>query len=87
SGRVPTGRPVSDALTGGAMRHTVTASTVRRRRLPPDAITRGATDCALAFDERNQVGWVPLAPSHCSEPWLTIAGPIRNRELGRDTAR
>lgn len=87
SGRVPTGRPVSDALTGGAMRHTVTSSTVRRRRLPPDVITRGAPDHALAFDERNRVGWVTLAPSHRSEPWLSIAGPGRSRALGRDAGR
>ncbi|MDQ1360628.1 MAG: type secretion system protein VirD4 [Acidimicrobiaceae bacterium] len=87
SGRVPTGRPLSDALTGGAIRHTATSGTVRRRRLPADVITRGAADHALAFDERNRVGWVPLAPSHRSEPWLTIAGPTRHRALGRDVGR
>ena len=87
SGKVPTGHVLSDALTGGAIRHTVTSSTVRRRRLPADVITRGAPDHALAFDERNRVGWVPLSPSHRSDPWLTIARPTRHREVGRDAGR
>jgi hypothetical protein len=78
---------VTDAVTGGAMRHTLTSSTVRRRRLPPDSITRGTPELALAFDDRNQVGWVPLAPSHSTELWLTISGPARSRELGRDAGR
>ena len=87
SGRTPTGRLLTDAVTGGAMRHTLTSSTVRRRRLPPDSITRGTPEHALAFDDRNQVGWVPLAPSHSTELWLTISGPTRSRELGRDSGR
>jgi hypothetical protein len=87
SGRAPTGRLLTDAVTGGAMRHTLTSSTVRRRRLPPDSITRGTPELALAFDDRNQVGWVPLAPSHSTELWLTISGPPRSRELGRDAGR
>ncbi|MGA8371012.1 MAG: type IV secretory system conjugative DNA transfer family protein [Acidimicrobiales bacterium] len=87
SGRVPTGHVLSDALTGGAIRHTATSATVHRRRLPADVITRGAPDHALAFDERNRVGWIPLSPSHRSEPWLTIAGPSRHRERGRDAGR
>jgi type IV secretory pathway TraG/TraD family ATPase VirD4 len=87
SGRTPTGHLLADAVTGGAMRHTVTASTVRRRRLPPDLIARGELEHALAFDDRNQVGWVPLAPSHGTELWLTIGGTTRTRALGRDTGR
>jgi type IV secretion system protein VirD4 len=87
SGRAPTGRLLTDAVTGGAMRHTLTSSTVRRRRLPPDVITRGAPGHALAFDDRNQVGWVPLAPSHSTELWLTMSGPTPSRELGRDAGR
>ncbi len=87
SGRVPTGGVLSDALTGGSIRHTATSATVRRRRLPADVITRGSPDRALAFDERNRVGWVPLSPSHRSEPWTTIAGPTRHREVGRDAGR
>jgi len=87
SGRVPTGRLLTDAVTGGAVRHTLTSSTVRRRRLPPDIITRGAPEHALAFDDRNQVGWVPLAPSHSTELWQTISGPTRSRELGQDAGR
>jgi hypothetical protein len=74
-------------MTGGAMRHTLTSSTVRRRRLPPDSITRGTPEHALVFDHRNQVGWVPLAPSHDTELWLTISGPTRSRALGRDAGR
>jgi type IV secretion system protein VirD4 len=87
SGRAPTGNLLSDAVTGGAVRHSVTSSTVRRRRLPADVIARGRLGHALAFDDRNRVGWIPLAPSHRSEPWLTIAGPTRNRDLGRDAGR
>jgi type IV secretory pathway TraG/TraD family ATPase VirD4 len=87
SGRSPTGHQLIDAVTGGAMRHTLTSSTVRRRRLPPDVITRGMSEHALAFDHRNQVGWVPLAPSHSTELWLSISGPIRSRQLGRDAGR
>jgi type IV secretion system protein VirD4 len=87
SGRAPTGRLLTDAVTGGAMRHTLTSSTVRRRRLPPDSITRGTPEHALAFDDRNQVGWVPLAPSHSTELWQTISGPTPSRELGRDAGR
>lgn len=87
SGRAPTGRLLTDAVTGGAMRHTVTSSTVRRRRLPPDSITRGTPEHALVFDHHNQAGWVPLAPSHGTELWLTISGPTRSNELGRDTGR
>jgi hypothetical protein len=87
SGRAPTGRLLTDAVTGGAMRHTLTSSTVRRRRLPPDVITRGAPGHALAFDDRNQVGWVPLAPSHSTELWLTMSSPTPSRELGRDAGR
>jgi hypothetical protein len=69
------------------MRHTLTSSTVRRRRLPPDSITRGMPEHALAFDDRNQVGWLPLAPSHSTELWLTISAPTRSREVGRELGR
>lgn len=87
SGRVPTGHLLSDAVTGGALRHTLTSATVRRRRLPPDAITRGWPGHALAFDEHNQVGWVPLSAAHGTELWQTIAGPTRNRGWVRDVGR
>ena len=87
SGRTPTGRALSDAVTGGALRHTLTSATVRRRRLPPDVITRGRPEHALAFDEHNQVGWVPLSPSHGTELWQTITGPTRHRGLVRDVGR
>lgn len=87
SGRVPTGRLLTDAVTGGAVRHTVTSSTVRRRRLPPDVIARGVPGHALAFDDRNQVGWVPLAPSHGTELWRTISGSAPSQGLVQDVGR
>jgi type IV secretory pathway TraG/TraD family ATPase VirD4 len=73
AGTVPTGHPLTDLVTGGRVQRGESASTQWRRRLPPDVITRGLAGRALGFDERNQPGWIPLAPAHRSEPWRTLA--------------
>jgi type IV secretion system protein VirD4 len=82
TGVVPTGHPFTDLVTGGRVQRGMSATTQWRRRLPPDVITRGAPGQALAFDERNQAGWVPLAPAHLTEPWKTLSD--EGRRLGRD---
>jgi type IV secretory pathway TraG/TraD family ATPase VirD4 len=78
AGQSATDRPFNDLLTGGRPHHGESVSTQWRRRLPPDVITRGVPGHLLAFDERNQPGWVPLAPSYRAEPWRSL------RELGRE---
>jgi type IV secretory pathway TraG/TraD family ATPase VirD4 len=72
AGTAPTGHPLTDLMTGGRVQRGESATTQWRRRLPPDVITRGTPGHALAFDERNQAGWVPLAPAHLVEPWRTL---------------
>lgn len=85
AGRVPSGHPFADLVTGGRPQYGETAGTQWRRRLPPDVIGRGAVGCALAFDERNNPGWVSLTPSHVAEPWRSLQGA--GRLLRRTTAR
>ncbi len=80
-GRSATDRPVTDLLSGGRPQHGESVSTQWRRRLPVDVIARGAPGHALAFDERNRAGWIPLAPSHAAEPWKTLRGIERTTEL------
>jgi len=74
---VSTGRPVADLLAVGRPTTGEQWSTQWRRRLAPDEITRGQAGHALAFDARNQPSWVPLAPAHLAEPWVTLRGPER----------
>ena len=76
-GQVSTGRPVADLLAVGRPTTGEQWSTQWRRRLAPDEITRGQAGHALAFDARNQPSWVPLAPAHLAEPWVTLRGPER----------
>jgi type IV secretion system protein VirD4 len=71
-GRTLTGHPLADLMTGGRPQFGESVSTQWRRRLPADVITRGTTGYALAFDERNQPAWIPLAPSHAAEPWRSL---------------
>ncbi len=78
AGRAVSDRPFTDVLTGGRPHRGESVTTQWRRRLPPDVITRGVAGHLLAFDERNQPGWVPLAPSYATEPWRTL------RDLGHD---
>ncbi len=74
TGRSLTDRPLTDLITGGRPHHGESVSTQWRRRLPVDVITRGARGHALAFDERNRPAWIPLVPSHTSEPWRSLRG-------------
>jgi type IV secretory pathway TraG/TraD family ATPase VirD4 len=69
AGRAPTGHPFTDAVTGGRPTTGESMATRLRRRLPPDLIGQGAPGHALVFDERNQAGWIPLAPAHGVDPW------------------
>jgi hypothetical protein len=78
AGHSTSDRPLTDILTGGRPQIGESVSTQWRRRLPPDVITRGVPGHLLAFDDRNQPGWVTLAPSYRAEPWRSL------RELGRE---
>ncbi len=82
-GRGPTGRPVADLVTGGRRHVGEEFSTRWQRRLPVDAIARGRDGWALAFDQRNRAGWIPLAPAHRAEPWRTLRGRERTRDRSR----
>jgi type IV secretory pathway TraG/TraD family ATPase VirD4 len=72
AGRTLTDRPMVDLVTGGRPQFGESMSTQWRRRLPADVIARGTPGHALAFDEHNHTGWIPLAPSHVTEPWRTL---------------
>ena len=88
-GRTLTDHPLADLLTGGRPQFGESVSTQWRRRLPADVITRGTTGHALAFDERNQPAWIPLAPSHAAEPWRSLRSLGHQLDLpsGRETRR
>ena len=87
-GQMSTGRPVSDLLSIGRPSTGEQLSTLWRRRLAPDEITRGQPGHALAFDARNQPSWVTLAPAHLAEPWVSLRGPDRTLDLAaRDNGR
>lgn len=73
-------RPFGDLLSGGRPQVGEQISTVWRRRLAPDEITRGMPGSAIAFDHRNQPTWVPLAPAHLAEPWRTLTSIDRGAE-------
>jgi type IV secretion system protein VirD4 len=51
---------------------TVTTSTVRRRRMPVDEISRGKEGMALIIDESTTMNYVGLTPFFSEEPWLSI---------------
>ena len=87
TGRVPTGRPWSDLVTGGRWQRSVTDTTTPRPRLPLATIARGRPGEALAFDARNQPGWITLTPAHRSEPWRTLASMGRDRTAERGRTR
>jgi type IV secretion system protein VirD4 len=70
---------------------TVTTSTVRRRRMPVDELSRGNEGMALLIDERSQMTYVGLTPFFSEEPWLSIVNAepdlgvsVRGPELPRD---
>ena len=73
-GRTLSERPVADLLTGGRTQFGSSVATQWRRRLPLDIVAQGTPGHALAFDERNRASWIPLAPSHATEPWRTLRG-------------
>ena len=81
AGRSLGDHPVVDLVTGGRPHVSESLSTQWRRRLPVDVLAHGAPGHAVAFDERNRPSWVPLAPSHHTEPWRTLRGP--GHEIGR----
>ncbi len=89
AGRSAGDRPLTDLVSGGRPQYGESVSTQWRRRLPPDVITRGDAGHLLAFDTRNQPGWVPLAPSYAVEPWRSLHGLDHHRQQGRrrDTDR
>jgi hypothetical protein len=81
------GRRPKPAISGP----TVTTSTVRRRRMPVDELSRGSVGKALVIDERSELTYVGLTPFFSDEPWLSIvnAGPdpglsFRGPELAPD---
>ena len=90
-------RPFGDLVSGGRPQRGEQFTTQWRRRLAPDAITRGVPGGALVFDRRNEPSWVPLAPAHTTEPWRSLCTPdrslaveaspgrTRGPSLGRDT--
>jgi type IV secretory pathway TraG/TraD family ATPase VirD4 len=81
AGRSLSDRPLADFITGGRPQYGESVSTQWRRRLPVDVISHGHPGHALAFDERNTPTWIPLAPSHLTEPWRTL------RHLGQERDR
>jgi type IV secretion system protein VirD4 len=76
AGRSATDRPLVDLVSGGRPQYGESVSTQWRRRLPPELIAKGVDGHLLAFDTRNQPGWVPMAPSYAVEPWRSL------RDLG-----
>ena len=76
--------PVVDLVTGGRPHVSESVSTQWRRRLPVDVLAQGAPGHAVAFDERNRPSWVPLAPSHATEPWRSLRGFEAERRLDGD---
>ncbi|HXW39399.1 MAG TPA: type IV secretory system conjugative DNA transfer family protein [Acidimicrobiales bacterium] len=81
AGRSLGDRPLVDLVTGGRPHVSESYSTLWRRRLPVDVIAQGAAGHAVAFDERNRPTWLPLAPSHSTEPWRSLRGVGRDRSL------
>lgn len=72
------GRAVMDRVLGGRGRRgpepvpSVTTSTVLRRRLPADVVSRGQPGMALMVNEKNEMGWIQLTPWFSHEPWRTV---------------
>ena len=82
-GRSLSDRPFGDLLSGGRPQVGEQLSTLWRRRLAPDQVSRGVTGGALTFDRRNRAEWIPLAPAHLVEPWRSITGTGRSVSLDR----
>ena len=65
---------------------TMTMSTRPQRRLPVDALARGAPGMAVVVDERNRMGTVALTPWFAHEPWRSLALG-RDRQMDRGAER
>ncbi|MGO9344249.1 MAG: type IV secretory system conjugative DNA transfer family protein [Acidimicrobiales bacterium] len=57
---------------GSAPGPTVTTSTVRRRRMPVDELSRGREGMALLIDERSAMSYVELTPWFDRDPWRSV---------------
>jgi type IV secretory pathway TraG/TraD family ATPase VirD4 len=84
AGRSAGGHPLADLVSGGRPQYGESVSTQWRRRLPPDVIARGHAGHLLAFDTRNQPGWVPMAPSYAVEPWQSLRTLVHQRHEGHE---
>jgi type IV secretion system protein VirD4 len=62
---------------------TVTTSTVRRRRMPVDQLSRGREGMALVIDESSSMSYVGLTPFFSEEPWRSVVN--QGLDLGRST--
>ena len=60
---------------------TVTTSTVRRRIMPVDELSRGQEGMALLIDERSAMGYLELTPWYSTEPWRSVVDQGRSIEL------
>jgi hypothetical protein len=60
---------------------TVTTSTVRRRRMPVDELSRGREGMALVVDEHSVMGYVGLTPWFSNEPWRSVVDQGRGIDL------
>ncbi len=61
----------------GRLHGSMSASALRQRRLPPDAIARGMRGSALAIDPQRKMGWVRMTPAYRDPPWRELIGPRR----------
>jgi type IV secretion system protein VirD4 len=59
---------------------TVTTSTVRRRRMPVDELSRGQEGKALVVDEHTRMGYVNLTPWWGTDPWRSVVDQNRGLE-------
>jgi hypothetical protein len=62
---------------------TVTTSTVRRRGMPVDQLSRGREGMALVIDESSSMSYVGLTPFFSEEPWRSVVN--QGLDLGRST--
>ncbi len=66
---------------GPAANPTVTTSTVRRRRMPVDELSRGREGMALLIDERSAMSYLELTPWFSKEPWWSVVHQGRGIDL------
>ncbi len=73
---VPTRSLTRSEGADGRLRASHSTSTLRVRRLSPDAIATGRDGAALAIDPRRRMGWVRLTPAHRDRPWRDLVTPL-----------